>query len=252
MTTRLEVHGATTSFGGVHAVRDVTFSLEAAESLCIIGPNGAGKTTLLDGIAGRVPFDEGLVLLDGVPLSGPSERRARLGLARTFQRTQVFPSLTVADHLLVALRARHGSPRLWRDLLRVTTRTPQERDVIASCLDQVGLSGREDVVVGSLGLGTCRMVELARALVVEPRVLLLDECSSGLDNDEATLLVDVVRKTCERTGMSVLAIEHDLSIAKAFGGNVLVLVSGSVLAAGQLEEVLAMPAISSAYLGTRQ
>ena len=236
-------------FGGLQALQGVTFSLGAAEHLSIIGPNGSGKTTLLDGIAGSVPLDEGLVLLDGVPLSGMPEQRARLGIARTFQRTQVFPSLTVADHLLVALRARHGSPRLWRDLLRVTTRTANERETITNCLDHVGLSGKEDVVVGTLGLGTCRMVELARALVVEPRVLLLDECSSGLDDEETRLLVDVVLETSARTAMAVVAIEHDLTVVSAFGGETLVLVNGAIVGRGRLDEVLAMPKVASAYLG---
>ena len=230
---------------------NVSFTLGAGEQLSIIGPNGSGKTTLLDGIAGRVPFDDGMVLLDGVQLSGTPEHHARRGIARTFQRTQIFPSLTIADHLLVALRARNGSPRLWRDLLRVTTRTSGEREAIATCLGHVGLAGKEDVVVGTLGLGTCRMVELARALVTAPAVLLLDECSSGLDGDEASLLVDVVLETSARTGMSVVAIEHDLSVVAAFGGEVLVLVNGVLLGHGHLDEVLANPEVASAYLGAR-
>lgn len=251
MTARLEVRGATTAFGGIRAVNDVSFTLDAGERLAIIGPNGAGKSTLLDGVAGKTPFTSGCVLLDGVVL--PPNRPANhalAGIGRTFQRVEVFTSMTVAEHLLLTLRAAHGSPRLWRDLRRLTRQTKGEKEQIQETLEALGLERAAATVVGTLGLGNCRRVEVARALIARPRVLLLDEVSSGLSTAESAALVATISALAMERQMSVIAIEHDLDVVRAIADRVLVMVQGSVIANGTYDAVMADPSVVEAYLGS--
>ena len=251
MTARLEVRSATTAFGGIVAVDDVSFALSAGERLAIIGPNGAGKSTLLDGIAGKTPFTAGCVLLDGavLPPNQPA-RHALAGIGRTFQRVEVFASMTVAEHLLLTLRAAHGSPRLWRDLRRLTRQTAREAEQIHETLEALGLEREAATVVGRLGLGSCRRVEVARALIAHPKVLLLDEVSSGLSTAESEALVATISAVAAQRQMSMIAIEHDLAVVRAIADRVLVMVQGSVIADGGFDAVMADPIVVAAYLGS--
>ncbi len=251
MTARLEVRAVTTAFGGIRAVNDVSFTLDAGERLSIIGPNGAGKSTLLDGIAGKTPFTAGCVLLDGavLPPNRPA-RHALAGIGRTFQRVEVFTSMTVAEHLLLTLRAAHGSPRLWRDLRRLTRQTKGEAEQINETLEALGLERDAATVVGTLGLGNCRRVEVARALIARPKVLLLDEVSSGLSTAESAALVATISALAMERQMSVIAIEHDLDVVRAIADRVLVMVQGSVIANGTYDAVMADPSVVEAYLGS--
>lgn len=252
MSSPVSLVGVSTSFGGVRAVRDVSCTVGSGERVAICGPNGAGKSTLLDGIAGRTPFTEGSVTLGGVVLPrGRPEVHARLGIGRTFQRVEVFSSMTVAEHLVLALRAAHGSPRLWRDLRRLSRTTEVERAAVAATLDELDIGPMANVVVGELGLGGCRLVEVARALVTNPQVLLLDEVSSGLTRDEAATLVDRVLARSASRQMAVIAIEHDLEVARRLAPRLLVMVEGTVVADGAFDAVLAAPAVVEAYLGSR-
>ncbi len=251
MTAALEAKHLTKSFGGVRAVDDVSFEVHPGEVVAVIGPNGAGKSTVFDCVAGRQRQDGGSVVLGGTVLKpGGTAQRARLGLERTFQRVEVFPSLTVHDHLLVALRATHPSPRLWRDLLRLSKQTPDERARIASTLAFCGLSELSGRQVGSLGLGLCRLVELARALVADPLVLLLDEASSGLDDDEVEMVVQRLRERAATAQTAIVVIEHDLAMVERVADRVLVMVSGSLVAEGSYAEVMATPVVQAAYLGS--
>jgi branched-chain amino acid transport system ATP-binding protein len=207
---------------------------------------------LLDGIAGRTPFTAGTVRLgDHLLPPGRPEVHARLGIGRTFQRVEVFPSMTVAEHLVLALRAKHGTPRLWRDLRRLSKQTAAERAAVEATLSSLGIGHLAATIVGELGLGGCRLVEVARALVVDPSVLLLDEVSSGLSAAEAAALVDQIIAVSTARSMTVLAIEHDLSIARALAPRLLVLVGGETVADGPFDEVLALPSVVDAYLGSR-
>ncbi len=239
------------SFGGTAAVRSASLTVEAGESVGLIGPNGAGKTTLFRCISGELRPDAGTVAFGGRTLGRmPPWRRARLGIGRTYQRVEVFPELTVLDHLLVADRAPRHRGALWRDLLNRSAPRPTELDRMAAVLAMVGLEAVADRPVGALGLGTCRLVELARAVVAGPRLLLADEPSSGLDGDETASLASVLRALQRSSGMAVLVVDHDLRLVEAVADRVLVMDLGQVVASGAFDAVMSAPAVRRAYLGT--
>src|ERR1700722_13968715 len=209
----LVTRGLTKSFGGVLAVDHVDFTIGDGESLGLVGPNGAGKTTLFNCICGQLRHDAGSVQFKGVRLDGmPNFKRARLGIGRTYQRVEVFPDLTVEDHLLVAERARRGDGRLWKDLCKRSAPSSEERDNVRGVLELVDLVEVRDTPVSALGLGMCRLVELARALVCRPDLLMADEPSSGLDVHETKELAEVLRTLQREDGMAVLLVEHDLGM----------------------------------------
>ena len=246
----LEVRSLSRSFGGVSAVRNVSFTVGGGESVGLVGPNGAGKTTLFNCICGQVRPQGGSVLFDGRVVDGlPVHRRARLGIGRTFQRLEVFPELTVREHLLVAERARRGEARLWRDLLNLSAPTAEEERRVDDMLGLVGLAERADAPVSTLGLGTCRLVELGRALIGDPRLLMADEPSSGLDAYEAHELAVVLRSVQAERGMAIVLVEHDLGMVDEVVDRVVVMDVGEVIADGPFDEVMADPAVRRAYLG---
>jgi branched-chain amino acid transport system ATP-binding protein len=246
----LAVRGVSKRFGGVHALSDVSMGVDPGDIVGLIGPNGAGKTTLFDCISGQRHPDAGTVSFDGQPLDRlPVYRRARLGVGRTFQRVELFPEMTVADHLLVALRAHADEGRLWRDLLHKSAPRPEERERVAETLSLVGIAPLAERPVAALGLGSCRLVELARALVTGPRLLLADEPSSGLDTAETAELAAVLRSVQRSRGMAVLLVEHDLAMVEAVCERVVVMHLGSVVASGPFGVVMADALVRSAYLG---
>jgi branched-chain amino acid transport system ATP-binding protein len=249
-TPLLRVEGVTKIFGGIMAVSSVTFDLARGESVGLVGPNGAGKTTLFNCICGQLRPEYGIVELDGVNLVAlPTYKRARMGIGRTYQRIEVFPDMTVRDHLLVAHRARHRTGRLWRDLLNLSAPTEEEHERVTAVLDLVGIGDRADVPVASLGLGSCRLVELARALVSDPILLLADEPSSGLDVNETRELASVLRNLQQEHGLAVLLVEHDLSMVGEVVDRTIVMNLGTVIAEGTFDAVMADPAVREAYLG---
>ncbi|MGH9089464.1 MAG: ABC transporter ATP-binding protein [Acidimicrobiales bacterium] len=248
----LEVEDLTKAFGGVAAVRGATFSVGQGESVGLVGPNGAGKTTVFDCIGGQLVPDTGRVRFDGHPIDRLAPfRRARRGIGRTFQRLEVFSELTVREHVLVAARVRWGGGRLWKDLLGLSAPTADEQVQAAAVLAMVGLDHVADVPVAALGLGMCRLVELARALVGEPRLLLADEPSSGLDARESRELAGVLRRLQAERGMALLLVEHDLAMVGAVVDRTIVMDLGRVVADGPLDEVMAEPEVRRAYLGAR-
>jgi branched-chain amino acid transport system ATP-binding protein len=239
-------------FGGIVAVCDVTIDVDKGESIGLVGPNGAGKTTLFNCICGQLRPERGTVELDGVSLLElPTYKRARMGIGRTYQRIEVFPDMTVRDHLVVAVRARQGGGRLWRDLCNLSSVTTAERDHVDSVLELVGIADRADVPVASLGLGSCRLVELARALVSEPVLLLADEPSSGLDIHETAELAGVLRTLQRERGLALLLVEHDLAMVGEVVDRVIVMNLGSVIAEGPFDTVMADPGVRHAYLGVQ-
>jgi ABC-type branched-subunit amino acid transport system ATPase component len=246
----VSVAGVTKSFGGIAAVRDVSFAIESGESVGLVGPNGAGKTTLFNCICGQLQADAGTITLGGTSLDGlPTYQRARLGIARTYQRVEVFSDMTVCEHLLVAERARCGDRRLWRDLRNRSQPEPDEQARVAEILDLVGIADRADTPVSALGLGSCRLVELGRALVADPVLLLADEPSSGLDVAETQELADVLRTLQRERGMTVLLVEHDLQMVADVVDRTIVMDLGAVIAHGTFDEVMADPTVRHAYLG---
>ncbi len=247
----LEVTDVSKSFGGIAAVNHMSFTVQPGESVGLVGPNGAGKTTLFNCICGQLRPETGRVELAGTEIGGLAVyQRARLGIGRTYQRVEVFPDMTVREHLLVAERARRGDGRLWKDMCNRSRPAADELRRVAEVLDLVGIGDRADDSASALGLGLCRLVELARALVAQPSILLADEPSSGLDVHETKELAKVLRTLQHERGMAVLLVEHDLAMVGAVVDRAIVMDLGSMVAQGTFAEVMADPLVRDAYLGT--
>jgi branched-chain amino acid transport system ATP-binding protein len=246
----LSLQGVAKSFGGVHAVSDISFEVRAGESVGLVGPNGAGKTTLFNCVCGQLRNEQGEIRFEGLSLEGlPTYKRARLGIGRTYQRVEVFTDMNVREHLLVAERARRGEGRLWKDLLNMSAPLRSELDNIEAIMDLVGISALADTSVNALGLGHCRLVELARALAGQPKILLADEPSSGLDIHETAEVAKVLRTVQRESGTAILLVEHDLSMVGEVVDRTVVMDLGSLLAMGTFDEVMENPAVRQAYLG---
>ncbi|HEY1650326.1 MAG TPA: ABC transporter ATP-binding protein [Acidimicrobiales bacterium] len=249
-TPLLTLRGVCKSFGGIQAVHSITFDIAAGECVGLVGPNGAGKTTLFNCVCGQLHPEMGDIVFDGTPLVGlPTYRRARLGIGRTYQRVEVFTDMSVCDHLLVAERARQGEGRLWRDLLNLSKPTKDEMDRVSATLELVGITHLADTSVNALGLGNCRLVELARALAAEPKILLADEPSSGLDLHETAEVAAVLRTVQRERGTAILLVEHDLGMVGDVVDRAIVMDLGAMLAEGSFDEVMADPVVRHAYLG---
>ena len=241
-------------FGGIAALDGVSLRVGSGEICGLIGANGAGKTTLFDAISGvRIP-DRGRVELHGADLTRASpHKRARAGLRRTFQRVQVFGWLTVEDNLLVASEWHGGGGGVLADLVASPTRRRRERErraVADDLLERCGLARIRNQPASGLPIGTARLVELGRALVDRPSMLLLDEPASGLDAHEADRFAAQVRAARDESGTSVLLVEHDVGFVMAHCDRVVVLHLGRVLAEGTPDEIRDDPAVREAYLGT--
>jgi branched-chain amino acid transport system ATP-binding protein len=246
----LELQAVSRRFGGLHAVEEVSLTIAAGERVGLIGPNGAGKTTLFALIAGELEIDAGSISLEGRRVDPlPPNRRARLGIARTYQRLEVFPEMTVLEHLLVALSAHRGSTGILGDLLGRGRSSDQDLEQAHAMLERLGIDHLADDVVGTLSLGTCRLVELARALVVRPTLLLADEPSSGLDSFESAELAELLVDLSVREGIAIALVEHDLVTVRAVCDRVIVLDLGRVIAQGSYDEVMDVDAVRRAYLG---
>ncbi len=230
--------GITMSFGGIVALSDVSLTLRAGQVCGLVGPNGAGKTTLFNVMTGLYRPDTGTVSIDGRDVTRlRSHRRARLGMARTFQRLELFGTLTARENVRVALEARKG--RRGR------------ADRADSLLREVGIADRADVPADFLPTGQARLVELARAMACDPRFILLDEPGSGLDKSETLHLADVLRKLAGQ-GIGVLLVEHDVDLVMRVSSEVTVLDFGRVIAGGDPAAVRSDPAVRAAYLGDDQ
>lgn len=232
--TALEVREVTVSFGGRHALEDVSFQIEAGTVTGLIGPNGAGKTTLFNVVCGLLPPGRGRVLLGGVDVTRLAPfKRARQGLARTFQRLEPFGLLTVRENVrLAADVARRSDPDA----------------VAAGLLDRLGVTDLADVRADRLPTGQARRVELARALATKPKVLLLDEPASGQDEEETAAFAIVLREVAA-TGVAVLLVEHDVPLVMSVCSTIHVLDLGRLLASGTPAEVQRDAAVLTAYLG---
>ncbi|MEY9892027.1 branched-chain amino acid transport system ATP-binding protein [Catenulispora sp. MAP5-51] len=241
-TVRLTARGVVRRFGGVVAVDGVDLSVPPGRITALVGPNGAGKSTLFDCLSGTLRPDAGRVLLGGRDITRlPDYRRARLGLARTFQQLSIFPGLTVAENVRVGADARPGATL--RGLVGLPD-SAQEATALATdrALYLAGLSALRDHPVSDLPTGTLRMVELARALAGAPRVLLLDEPAAGLDAAEAARLAAALR-TLSGEGMALLLVEHDVDLVAELADTVCVMAAGRVVARGPAAAVLADPEV---------
>ena len=251
MTPVLESSGVSVAFSGIRALADVSVSVEAGERVGLIGPNGAGKTTLFNCLLGMLRPDAGRVTLNGVDVGGwPAHRRARAGMGRTFQRVELFSDTTVREHLLIAERIRNGTGAFWKDLIGRGRPRPDEIAACDGVLELLGIADLAGQPVESLSLGQSRLVEVGRALMTGPQVLLLDEPSSGLDRDETRALADTLRSVQAKHRYAVLLVEHDVALVADFTERTYVLDSGALIAEGPTADVLADPAVRRAYLGS--
>jgi branched-chain amino acid transport system ATP-binding protein len=237
----LEVTDVSVRFGGLAALSDVSLEVFDGSITGLIGPNGAGKTTLFNVIMGMQHPTRGTVRLDGRDLRGMSpHRRSRLGLGRTFQRLELFGTLTVRDNIVVAAsmagrRHRTGSPR----------------EIAENLLGQLDLHSVADVRADALPTGTGRLVELARAIAVQPQVVLLDEPASGQNSEETIRFASVLRDLTE-DGLAVVLVEHDMDLVMSVCHRVVVLDYGRVLSSGDPAQVQEDPAVRNAYLGSSE
>ncbi|AZG09737.1 ABC transporter ATP-binding protein [Pigmentiphaga sp. H8] len=243
MTAILEIRNVTRRFAGLVAVNQVSFTLGEGEILGLIGPNGAGKTTLVSLISGTLAPTNGEILYQGKPISHlPAYRRARQGIGRTFQIMRPFPGLSVLDNVAVgALFGRDGGqPDLGK-----------AREQARACLDFVGLGRTAGQRADELGGPGRKRLELAKALAMQPRVLLCDEVMAGLNLVEIDEVIEVIRKV-RATGISVLVIEHVIKAIKSLSDRLLVLHHGEKIADGAPAEVLANADVVQAYLGKQR
>ena len=248
--TLLEARDISKRFGGIKALERVSLSVDAGEAVGLVGPNGAGKTTLFNCLLGLLRPDAGTVTFKGTDLTRlPIHRRARLGIGRTFQRVELFAEMTVRGHLLVAERTRSGEGGLVADLLNRGRPRPDEQARAQAVIDLLGLGPEADLPVEALSLGHARLVELGRALMTEPDLLLLDEPSSGLDRVEGLALAGILDTVRRERDTAVLLVEHDLEMVQRVAARLYVLDFGSVLASGPVGEVLGDHRVRRAYLG---
>jgi branched-chain amino acid transport system ATP-binding protein len=246
----LIAQGVTKRFAGITALDNVSLDVAEEEVVGLIGPNGAGKTTFFNCLLGLLKPDAGSIAFGGRDLTRvPTHRRARMGIGRTFQRIELFTGMSPREHLLVAERARSGSGALWKDVLGRGRPTAQENQRVDHTLDLLGLTPVADRKVEALSLGIGRLIELGRALMTEPRLLLLDEPSSGLDRRETDVLAATLRQVQAERHMGVLLVEHDVEFVRALVTRVFVLDFGTLIASGNTEDVFNDEAVRRAYLG---
>lgn len=251
-STLLDIRGLTVRFGGLLAIDALDLCVAQGQIFALVGPNGAGKTTVLNCISGFVRPAAGAVQFAGAELlSQGAHARARLGIGRTFQNVQLFPTMTVLENLLTAQHARLRTGVL-RGMLPFGA-GPQE-DAEASqraraTLALVGLERYADAIAGALPFGIQQLVGVARALVIEPRLLLLDEPAAGVPRQDVEALAANLRRWRDELGMTLLLIEHNMRLVQAVADTVCVLDYGEKLAEGAPETVLSDPAVLEAYLG---
>ncbi len=246
----LDAKGVSKRFGGIVALHELSISVEPSEPVGLVGPNGAGKTTLFNCLLGVTRPDTGSVLFDGHDISRmPTYRRARLGIGRTFQRVELFTEMTTREHFLITDRSRKGNGAMWKDLLNKGGPTRDEQEHAAEVIDLLGIQDVADLPVEALSLGHARLVELGRALVTQPRLLLLDEPSSGLDRMETLALASVLTRVQKERGTAILLVEHDLEMVQRVVSRLNVLDFGELIASGPTDQVLADANVRRAYLG---
>ena len=243
----LTVENLRKSFGGVVATSDVSIDFPAGSLSAVIGPNGAGKTTFFNLISGGLQPDSGRILLDGEDIVGlPSSEIVRKGIGRAFQVAKLFKSLTVEESLRGALQSPLGQS------LQMRGRFPTEdtRERAHEVMEQLGLQDKADIVSGNLSHGDQKLLDIALALVLKPKVLLLDEPVAGMGPEERWQMIDTVHALWKKGGLTVVLIEHDMEIVFKVSQHIHVLSYGKLLAQGTPDEIRNNPAVIEAYLGT--
>jgi branched-chain amino acid transport system ATP-binding protein len=244
--TELEVRSVSKAFGGVRAVREVSFGVARGEILAMIGPNGAGKSTCFNLINGQLTPDSGQIVFEGRDLASRRPREiGRLGIARTFQVAATFGSMTVAENVQMALISHHRQTyRFWRAAASL------HRPRALELLDQVGMAAAADRPSRELAYGDVKRVELAIALANDPRLLLMDEPTAGMAPRERSELMALVKQLVIERGISVLFTEHSMDVVFAFADRVIVLARGQLIADGTAMAIRDNPQVREVYFGT--
>jgi branched-chain amino acid transport system ATP-binding protein len=250
--TFFDVKNLTVKFGGLTAVDDVSFGLNEGEVFTIIGPNGAGKTTLFNLISRLYTPSAGQIIFRGEDVTRLSAQQiAGRGIARTFQNIELFESASTLQNLLVG-RHRHSTTRAWQDILRTRKVRDEEvahRRAAEEVMDVLRLQRYRDTTIGNLPYGVRKVIEVARALCVGPTLLLLDEPSSGLNVEETNAMAEWILEINRRLRITVLMVEHDMSLVSRVSDRVLALNYGKMMAIGTSAEVQGHPDVIAAYLG---
>lgn len=241
----LTVENLKKSFDGFVAVNGVSFSIEKGELCSIIGPNGAGKTTVFNLITGYLPLDEGRVIFNGVDITHMRAHQiCRLGMRRSFQRTNIFPRLTVFENVQAALLAYRG--KSFNFFTPVETLFRKETEAI---LERVGLQDHSNAMSGSLSYGFQKQLELGIALASEPDVLLLDEPTAGMSTQETSATIELIGRIAREKGLTLLFTEHDMEVVFSISERILVLHQGRMITEGSPDEVRTNPDVQKVYLG---
>jgi branched-chain amino acid transport system ATP-binding protein len=241
----LQIDGLYKTFGGLTATDNLTLDVRAGEVHALIGPNGAGKTTVINQLTGELKPNGGRILLDGKDIVGlPVHARVHLGLGRTFQIVQMMGSYTALDHVALAVQAHHGHSFHFFRAARADRRLI---DPAYALLERLGLHKRADEPVASLSHGERKQLELAIALALEPRLLLLDEPMAGLGPAESAQMIEILRGL--KGSFALLLVEHDMEAVFTLADRISVLVGGRAIATGTAAEIQADPAVRVAYLG---
>ena len=235
------------SFGSLKAVSAVSLSIEPGELRALIGANGAGKTTFFNLISGYLAPTAGTIMFDGVDITGvPAHRRVGMGIARTFQITEVFPDLSVRENLRIPVEVASGMARRpW--LSRDRSQAVMER--VDQLLSLGGISDRSERLAGELSHGDQRATEILMALALKPRLLLLDEPTAGMGDQETFEVTELIRRLHREHTLSILLVEHDMRVVFHLADRIMVMAEGSVLAEGTPVEIAADERVQSAYLG---
>lgn len=252
MAALLCVEAVSKAFGGLMAVSELSFEVNAGAIKAVIGPNGAGKSTLFNLITGLDSPTSGVIRFDGRALAGlKPNRRAQLGLARTFQTPQIFEHMTVLENVLVG-RHIHGRAGLFAALLHSPASRREDRAMRHHCLgvlEKVGLADKADADAGDLACGQLKLLEMARALALAPKLLLLDEFTAGLTRTETEHMMGIVRAIRD-DGVTVLLVEHDMHLVMNLSDEIVVLDFGQKIGEGSPEAIQRDPRVIDVYLGS--
>ena len=248
----LDVKNLTKNFGGLTAVGDVTMHLNEGELVGLIGPNGAGKTTLFNLLTGVYEPSEGTVSLDGTILNGMKPYKiASLGLSRTFQNIRLFKEMTVLDNVLIGM-ANQTSPHLLASFLRLPKYYQSEEELRQKALDLLAIFNLEteaDTLAKNLPYGQQRRLEIVRALATKPKILFLDEPAAGMNPQETAELTELIRKIKDEFNITIMLIEHDMSLVMEVTERIYVLEYGRLIAQGTPDEIKTNQRVIEAYLG---